>query len=189
MKIGYARVSTAEQKLDFQLDALEDAGCERIFAEQVSSSRQLRPQLNACLNYLREGDTLVVYRLDRLGRSLSELVSLINHLEHNGIDFESISEGIETKTASGRLVFHIFASLAEMERDLIIERTQRGLRAARERGRRGGRRRALSDTQVKQARTEFAEGATISDLASKHEVAYNTMKAALRGTGVYKNVK
>lgn len=189
MEVGYARVSFAEQKFDSQVKALEDAGCTRIFTEQVSSSRHERPQLRACLNSLRPGDTLVVYRFDCLGRSLNELVRLINHLEHRGIDFESISEGIDTRAGYGTLFFHIFSSLGKMESNLTVERTQRGLKAARERGRQGGRRRALSDEQVKQARAEFDQGTTISELATKQDVSYNTMKAAIRGTGVYKHIK
>lgn len=143
MRIGYARVSTGEQKLDLQKDALEEAGCERIYTEQTSGAAKSRPELEKCLESLREGDTLVVWRLDRFGRSLKDLVSKMERLEEKGVDFVSLTEGIDTTTAQGRLTFHIFGALAEFERELAHERTMAGLRAARERGRVGGRPRAI----------------------------------------------
>ena len=139
MDIGYARVSTNEQNLDLQKDALEKAGCEKIHTEQASGSRSSRPELDEVLNYLREGDTLVVWRLDRLGRSLKHLIEMINALEQKGIGFRSLTETIDTTTSGGKLIFHIFGALAEFERNLIRERTQAGLEAARKRGRKGGR--------------------------------------------------
>ena len=139
MLIGYARVSTNEQNLDLQKDALENAGCERIFVEQMSGSSSNRPELNKAMDMLREGDTLVVWRLDRLGRSLKHLIELITKLEERKVGFKSLTESIDTTTSGGKLIFHIFGALAEFERNLIRERTNAGLSAARARGRKGGR--------------------------------------------------
>jgi len=139
MKLGYARVSTDDQNLDLQHDALKAAGCERIFEEKASGAKADRPTLAELLNYARPGDTVVVWRLDRLGRSLADLVRIINEVQLRGIGFESLTERIDTGTATGKLVFHIFGALAEFERALIQERTSAGLAAARARGRKGGR--------------------------------------------------
>jgi DNA invertase Pin-like site-specific DNA recombinase len=139
MKIGYARVSTQDQNLDMQVDALEKAGCERIYKEKMSGKKDDRPELQKCLDALREGDTLVVYKLDRLGRSTFKLLELTSGFEKNGIDFVSIVDGIDTTTTVGRFFFRTMASIAELERDIIVERTQAGLQAARARGRVGGR--------------------------------------------------
>src|SRR3954453_19722597 len=139
MLIGYARVSTQEQTLDLQRDALQHAGCERIFSDTVSGAKAERPGLDDALKQLRTGDVLVVWRLDRLGRSLPHLNETVRSLHERGIGFRSLSEQIDTTTPSGKLIFHIFGSLAEFERDLIRERTQAGLSAARARGRVGGR--------------------------------------------------
>lgn len=143
MKIGYARVSTLEQNLSLQIDALEKAGCERVFQDQVSGSKSQRPGLDEALSHLRSGDTLVVWRLDRLGRSLSHLIELVNELEQKGVGFQSLQETIDTTTSGGKLIFHMFGALAEFERNLIRERTQAGLKAARARGRVGGRPKVL----------------------------------------------
>ena len=148
MRIGYARVSTGEQKMDLQLDALEDDECERIYREKTSGAAKSRPELEKCIDSLRDGDTLVVWRLDRFGRSLKDLVSKMETLEDRGVDFVSLTEGIDTTTAQGKLTFHIFGALAEFERELGRERTMAGLRAARERGRVGGRPRALSEEDI-----------------------------------------
>jgi DNA invertase Pin-like site-specific DNA recombinase len=139
MLIGYARVSTHEQNLDLQKDALEKAECERVFVEQMSGSSSNRPELNKTIDMLREGDTLVVWRLDRLGRSLKHLIELITKLEERKVGFKSLTESIDTTTSGGKLIFHIFGALAEFERNLIRERTNAGLSAARARGRKGGR--------------------------------------------------
>jgi DNA invertase Pin-like site-specific DNA recombinase len=139
MKIGYARVSTQDQNLDMQVDALEKAGCDRIYKEKMSGKKDDRPELQKCLDALREGDTLVVYKLDRLGRSTFRLLELTSGFEKNGIDFVSIVDGIDTTTTVGRFFFRTMASIAELERDIIVERTQAGLQAARARGRVGGR--------------------------------------------------
>ena len=143
MQIGYARVSTLEQNVAPQIDQLKDAGCERIFRDKASGAKTERPGLHEALDFLREGDTLVVWRLDRLGRSLKHLLETVSKLEERGIGFRSLQESIDTTTSGGRLIFHIFGALAEFERNLIRERTMAGLRAARARGRVGGRPRKL----------------------------------------------
>jgi len=142
--IGYARVSTADQTLNLQHDALTQAGCSKIFTDTSSGANTERKGLEDALSYVRPGDTLVVWRLDRLGRSLQHLIETITKLHDRGIGFRSLTEQIDTTTSGGRLVFHVFGALAEFERDLIRERTQAGLQAARERGHRGGRPKALS---------------------------------------------
>jgi DNA invertase Pin-like site-specific DNA recombinase len=144
MKIGYARVSSDEQNLDLQQDALKSAGCERIYAEKEPSGKTDRPELLRLLETLRAGDTLVVWRLDRLGRSLKHLIETVEQFEDMGVGFQSVTEAIDTTTSGGKLVFHIFAALAEFERTLIRERTRAGLKAARARGRLGGRPKVLS---------------------------------------------
>lgn len=137
--IGYARVSTADQKLDLQIDGLAAAGCRKIFTDKISGASTSRPQLDECMRYLRDGDVLVVYKLDRLGRSLRHLLEVIDDLKDRGIGFKSISDGIDTTTSTGRLLFSVMGSFAEFERDLIRERTNAGLKAARDRGKLGGR--------------------------------------------------
>lgn len=143
MLIGYARVSTDDQNLDLQKDALTRSGCERILVDQQSGVKAERPGLKAALDYARKGDTLVVWRLDRLSRSLKDLIEIVTQLEARGIGLKSLHEALDTSSSSGKLVFHIFGALAEFERNLIRERTQAGLLAARVRGRRGGRPKAL----------------------------------------------
>ena len=149
MLIGYARVSTFDQNLDLQKDALEKAGCEKIFTDTVSGTVPQRPALTKAKEILRKGDTLVVWRLDRLGRSLKDLIEWLNYLDTEGVALKSLQEFIDTSTPSGKLVFHIFGALAEFERQLIVERTQAGLSAARARGRLGGRPKTL-DADKKQ---------------------------------------
>jgi len=151
MLIGYARVSTNDQNLDLQKDALEKAGCKGIYVEQASGSKSSRPELERTIEMLREGDTLVVWRLDRLGRSLKHLIELVTELEESGIGFKSLTESMDTTTNNGKLIFHIFGALAEFERNLIRERTQAGLAAARARGRKGGRPYALDDKKREMA--------------------------------------
>jgi DNA invertase Pin-like site-specific DNA recombinase len=150
MLIGYARVSTDDQNLDLQRDALQHAGCkpEHIFTDKVSGTKARRLGLEQALSHLRDGDTLVVWRLDRLGRSLRHLIDTITDLQERGIGFKSLTESIDTTTSGGRLIFNIFASLAEFEREIIRERTQAGLQSARARGKTGGRPKALTDKQV-----------------------------------------
>ena len=149
-RIGYARVSTDDQHLDLQRDALQQAGCGVIYEEAASGKSAARPELEQCRKALRAGDTLVVWRLDRLGRSLPDLVQIVAELEQRGISFESLTEIIETSSAAGKLQFHVFAALAEFERGLIRERTLAGLAAARARGRAGGRKPKLDDKQVRE---------------------------------------
>jgi DNA invertase Pin-like site-specific DNA recombinase len=148
MKVGYARVSTHEQNLSLQKDALKEAGCGKTFHDKVCGAKAERPGLQEAKAYVREGDTLVVWRLDRLGRSLKHLIETVTALEKRGVGFQSLQESIDTTTSGGRLVFHIFGALAEFERNLIRERTRAGLAAARARGRKGGRPRALEERKI-----------------------------------------
>jgi DNA invertase Pin-like site-specific DNA recombinase len=148
MLIGYARVSTEDQNLNLQCDALQKAGCEQIFTDTVSGTKAERKGLTDALSHLREGDTLVVWRLDRLGRSLRHLIDTVTALQERGIGFKSLQESIDTTTSGGKLVFHIFGALAEFEREIIRERTKAGLSAARSRGKSGGRPKALTEKQV-----------------------------------------
>ncbi|MFC1482349.1 recombinase family protein [Myxococcota bacterium] len=156
MLIGYARVSTDDQKLHLQRDALHAAGCERIFEEKHTATNGPLPSRDQGLAFARRGDVLVVWRLDRLGRSLRDLVELVASLNECGVELRSLRESIDTTTAAGKLIFHIFAALAEMEAEILRERTRAGLAAARRRGKRLGRPRALSPDQVKMARTLMA---------------------------------
>jgi DNA invertase Pin-like site-specific DNA recombinase len=148
MEIGYARVSKYEQHLDLQLAALKDAGCKEIYTDKISTRKETRPALVQALSHLRPGDTFIVWRLDRLGRSLRELIDIVNTLQERGVEFKSLTEAIDTTTSSGKLTFHIFASLAEFERELIRERTNAGLAAARARGKSGGRPKVLTQKQI-----------------------------------------
>ena len=152
MNIGYARVSTADQNLDLQNDALKAAGCENIYTDKMSGAKTERPGLEKIMSFIRKGDTLVVWKLDRLGRSLKHLIQVMNQLEERGIYFKSVQESLDTSTPGGKLIFHVFGALAEFERDIIRERTMAGLAAARARGRKGGRPRKLSKKQVEMAK-------------------------------------
>lgn len=148
MKIGYARVSTADQHLRMQEDALKQAGCKKIYHDTASGAKTDRPGLEKALEQLREGDVLVVWHLDRLGRSLKHLIDTIQQLNDQGIGFQSIKESIDTTTTGGKLIFHIFSALAEFERNLIRDRTNAGLQAARARGKKGGRPPRLSTKDI-----------------------------------------
>lgn len=152
MKIGYARVSTLDQNSELQLDALKNAGCEKIFQDKISGVKADRPGLTEALAYVRPGDSLVVWRLDRLGRSLKHLIQVVEDLEGRGVGFISLQEGFDTTTSGGKLIFQIFGALAEFEKNLIRERTNAGLAAARARGRKGGRKEKLSPAQVETMR-------------------------------------
>ena len=152
MKIGYTRTSTLDQNLDLQLDALKNCGCVKIYQEQISSVKDRRPQLENCLQALRAGDTLYIWRLDRLGRSLKDLINIVTQLQEMDCELVSIKESIDTSTTSGKLTFHLFASLAEFERELIRERTQAGLLSARARGRMGGRPEKLKESEKQMIR-------------------------------------
>jgi len=157
MLIGYARCSTAEQKLDLQIDALEKVGCEKIFFDFASGANTERPGMAEALNFARKQDVIVVWKLDRLGRSLKHLIETVGDLEKRGVGFKSLQEQIDTTTSSGRLFFHIFASIAEFERDLIRERVQAGLTAARQRGRLGGRPSIMDAKKLKMAETLYRD--------------------------------
>ncbi|HYV34812.1 MAG TPA: recombinase family protein [Gemmataceae bacterium] len=153
MLVGYARVSTGDQHLDLQKDALVKAGCERMFTDVASGAAADRQGLLDAIQFLRPGDTLVAWKLDRIGRSVRHLIDVVTDLQKRNIGFRSLQESIDTTTSGGKLVFHVFAALAEMERDVIRERTMAGLAAARARGRKGGRPRKLSDKQIEMATT------------------------------------
>lgn len=144
MIVGYSRVSTHDQNLDLQEDALKSEGCTKIFTDVISGAKSKRPGLDGLLDYVRSGDTVIIWRLDRLGRSLKDLIEIVNHFESKGIELISLHESINTSSSAGKLYFHIFASLAEFERNIIAERTMAGLSAARARGKVGGRPKTLS---------------------------------------------
>jgi len=176
MLIGYARVSTHEQNLDLQLDALKAVGCSKIFTDKISTLKEERKGLQEALDYVRPGDVLVVWKLDRLGRTLKQLIELVALLNKKGIGFKSLKETIDTTTSTGKLVFHIFAALAEFERDIIHERTRAGLDAARARGRSGGAPKSLSPQQV-QALKKLYESKTmpVSQICSMFHIGRTTL--------------
>ncbi len=157
MKIGYARVSTEDQLQDAQLDALNSAGCERVYRESYSGKSKSRPELERMIDALREGDIVVVQRLDRLGRSLKDLIELLDGFKQQGVQFISLNENIDTTTAVGELAFHMIGSIAQFERRLISERTKAGLDAARARGRKGGRKAKLSKADIKKAKAMLSD--------------------------------
>ncbi len=178
MNVGYARVSTGDQNFDLQRDALLAAGCDetKIFTDKLSGAKDDRPGLAQALEYVRGGDTLVVWRLDRLGRSLSHLIQTTTGLEHRGIGFKSLQEGIDTTTSGSKLVFHIFGALAEFERSLIRERTNAGLKAARARGRNGGRPKLLDTRKLAVAETLLNDPKlTVAEVAEQVGVARSTL--------------
>lgn len=190
-RVGYARASTDDQNMDQQRDALRLSGVQSIYEEMASSKDVGRPELQLCLDALQAGDTLVVWRLDRLGRSLPDLVRIVVDLQSKGIGFESITEKIETVSTAGKSVFHVFAALAEFERNLIRERTQAGLVAARARGRAGGRKPKLSAQQIKEVRRLMADpNISVSQIAKRYKVSRTTLyKVAPRGEAVIDNEK
>jgi DNA invertase Pin-like site-specific DNA recombinase len=176
MLIGYARVSTRDQNYDLQLDALSDVGCKRIFEEKLSAANRDRPQLQAALDYVRAGDTLVVWKLDRLARSLKQLTETVEMLSEREIGFRSLTENIDTTSSGGRLIFHVFGALAEFERSIIRERTTAGLVAARARGRVGGRPPSLSEKDIHIAKALLKDGKlTIAEIAERLDVAPSTL--------------
>src|SRR4051812_7251313 len=175
MLIGYARVSTTDQTLDLQLDALTNAGCTKTFTDTVSGGTAERPGLAEAFSHLRDGDTLVVWRLDRLGRSLTHLIDAVTTLSGRGVGFRSLQEQIDTTTSGGKLIFHVFGALAEFERDIIRERTKAGLSAARARGRTGGRSRVLTPTEVSHLRTLATDRTnSIADLCRTFKISRTT---------------
>ncbi len=182
MLIGYARCSTEDQRLDLQKDALAKAGVDgnHVYEEYVSGVKTRRPELQACLRALREGDTLVVWRLDRLGRSLRELIEILDRLARAGIGFRSLNESIDTTNAVGRMIFHVLAAIAQFERDLVSERTIAGLKAARARGHRGGRPPKLKAKDVRLAQTMLdASTFTMDEIAERLGCAKATVYRAL----------
>lgn len=185
MIIGYARVSTQDQHSELQMDTLKEVGCEQIFEEKFTGKLKERPQLSQCLSTLRAGDTLVVWKMDRLARSLKDLVEIIEDLQQRKIGFRSLTEAIDTTSAGGKLIFHIFGALAEFEHSLIIERTKAGLAAARARGRKGGRRPALSPSDIRKAAAMLSDPMmTKAEVAQHFKVSRTTLNASLnRGYG------
>jgi DNA invertase Pin-like site-specific DNA recombinase len=176
LTIGYARVSTADQTLALQQDALEKAGCSKIFTDTASGTKAERKGFDEALSYVRAGDTLVVWRLDRLDRSLRHLIDTISELDSRKIGFKSLTENIDTTTSGGKLIFHIFGALAEFERNLIRERTSAGIEAARARGRKGGRPKALTPKQVAMAQALYdAKTHTIAEICKTFNVGRTTL--------------
>ncbi|WP_075323810.1 recombinase family protein [Acidithiobacillus albertensis] len=175
MLIGYARVSTQDQHLDLQREALIKAGCEKIMEDQISGARAERPGLTQALGELRTGDTLVVWKLDRLGRSVRNLIDLVSSLQARDVQFKSLTDAIDTGTPSGRFFFHVMASLAEMERDLTIERTRAGLAAARKFGRMPGRKRLMTESKVASARKLLDNGTPRREVAEHLGVSLPTL--------------
>jgi DNA invertase Pin-like site-specific DNA recombinase len=181
--LGYARVSTAEQEPALQRDALLAAGCARVWVDVASGSRDDRPQLAAVLEQLLPGDTLVVWRLDRLGHSLRHLIDTVTALDERAVGFRSLQESIDTTTSGGQLVFHLFGALAEFERDLIRDRTLAGLEAARQRGRRGGRPTAMTPAKQRQAERMYADKTPVTEIAAVLGVGRATVYRSLKTAG------
>jgi DNA invertase Pin-like site-specific DNA recombinase len=179
--VGYARVSTIDQNPAMQLDALAAAECVEVFEDRASGARADRAGLRSALEYVRDGDVLIVWKLDRLGRSLPHLIETVTSLAIRGIGFRSMTEAIDTTTPGGRLVFHLFGALGQFERDLIQERTRAGLAAAAARGRKGGRKRVVTSQKLDRARTIIAKGLTVREAATRLKVGKTTLYAALRG--------
>jgi DNA invertase Pin-like site-specific DNA recombinase len=180
MIIGYARVSTQDQNPDYQVDALEKSGCEQIFQEKMTGKLRERPELSQCLRMLRTGDTLIVWKLDRLARSLKDLVEIVQDLNDREIGFKSLTEAIDTTNSGGRLVFHIFGALAEFEHSLIRERTIAGLEAARARGRKGGRKPKMSDADIRKASAMLSDpDITKKEVAKHFDVSRTTLNSSL----------
>ena len=175
MDIGYARVSTKDQNLSLQLEALNKAGCEKIYSDKVSGVKAIREGLNLAKEVLRKSDCLVIWKLDRLGRNVKDLVTFVGELEQRGIHFKSLTDNIDTSTPSGRFFFHVMASLAQMERELMIERTKAGLDAARNRGRVGGRKRTMTDSKLQSAKRLLADGVPPKDVANDLGVSIPTL--------------
>lgn len=179
MKFGYARVSTRDQNLDLQIDALIKAGCADtyIYKEQISGATRERPELQKVLTQIREGDVLVIWKLDRLGRSMTDLVHIVNEIQQKGAGFQSLQDNIDTTTPHGKLAFHIFAAMAQFERELIVERTKAGLDAARARGRKGGRPAGLTkEAQIKAvaAVALYNQGKTVAEICSTLTISKKT---------------
>lgn len=180
MVVGYARVSTQDQNLNMQVDALKTYGAQRIYEEKISGTKKERPQLDEMLSYIRQGDTVVVWKLDRIGRSFKNLIEIVNGFGESGVNFVSLKENIDTFSATGKLVFNLFASLAEFERDMIVERTKAGLNSARARGRKGGRP-SKSDDDVKLALKMYdSKDYTITEITTLTGVSKATLYRYVR---------
>jgi DNA invertase Pin-like site-specific DNA recombinase len=176
MLIGYARVSSKEQNLDLQTDALRKAGCERIFTDEISGLKKNRPGLDEALRQLRDNeDTFIVWKLDRLGRSVKGVITLIEDFEKRGIHFTSLTEGIETTTPAGRFFFHIMISLAQMERELLVERTKAGIAAARKRGKTPGRKRKMTSSKISMAIQSLRKGIPVKEVAESLHISVPTL--------------
>ena len=188
MKIGYARVSTKDQNLDLQIDALKGVGCDKIYKEIISGTKSDRPVLSDLMTNLREGDVLIIWKLDRLGRSLKHLVEIISDLISRNIGIQSLNDPIDTTTSQGRLIFNIFSSLAEFERDLIKERTHAGLASARARGRVGGRPKGLpksAESTAHAAEALYNEGVlSVREISKKRSISKTTLYSYLRHRGI-----
>jgi DNA invertase Pin-like site-specific DNA recombinase len=179
VQIGYARVSTLDQEMALQLDALRAAGCDRIFEDRASGAKTDRPGLAQAIAFVREGDVLVTWKLDRLARSLPHLIETVNQLEKSGAGLRSLTEAIDTTTPGGRLIFHVFGALAQFERDLIRERTRAGLSAAAARGRRGGRKPVVTADKLTRAKALIAKGLTVREAASRLKIGKTALYDAL----------
>lgn len=177
--IGYARVSTADQSLALQQDALAKAGCDPLFEDHASGARADRPGLAKALDYARDGDTVTVWKLDRLGRSMAHLIETVRALEARGVGSRSLTEGVDTTTPGGTLIFHLFGALAQFERDLIRERTRAGLAAAEARGRKGGRRPVVTPDKLTRAQAHIAQGLTVREAAMRLKVGRTALYRAL----------
>lgn len=190
VRIGYARVSTVEQEMALQLDALRAAGCDRIFEDRASGAKTDRRGLAQALAFVREGDVLVTWKLDRLARSLPHLIETVNQLEKSGAGLQSLTEAIDTTTPGGRLIFHVFGALAQFERDLIRERTRAGLSAAASRGRRGGRKPVVTAEKLVRAKVLIAKGLTVREATSRLKIGKTALYDALiPKTGIPKGPK
>lgn len=179
MLVGYARVSTEDQKLDLQLDALKAAGCEQVCSDKLSGAAKMRQGLDEALRYLRPGDTLVVWKLDRLGRTVKGLVDLVGELQAKGVHFKSLTDSIDTSTPSGRFFFHVMAAMAQMEKELLRERTTAGLVAARARGRLGGRKPVMDDAKISAAQKLLDAGMPATEVAKQLGVGRATLYRTL----------
>lgn len=180
MLLGYARVSTDEQDTRLQRDALTRAGCERIYEEKASGAKENRPELTKLFDHARKGDVIIVWKLDRLARSLTQLITTATLLRDRGVELRSLTEQIDTTSPSGKLTFHLFAALAEFERDLIRQRVNAGLKAARARGRLGGRKPKLTESDIEKARVLLASGKySMGKVAEELQVSYTTLWRAV----------
>ena len=178
--VGYARVSTIDQDTALQLDGLRSAGCVKVFEDRASGAQADRAGLRSALDYVRDGDVLIVWKLDRLGRSLPHLIETVTALEKRSVGFRSITEAIDTTTPGGRLVFHLFGALGQFERDLIRERTSAGLAAAAARGRKGGRKPVVTGEKLERARAIIGKGLTVREAATRLKIGKTALYEALR---------